>query len=223
MTDAEDLQDPLKPLDRIFGSDPRHRGSLSALEKLHGSLDEIRVHAGVPLHVRQLFETAKNLSLYSWFVFRFHPVAKLIGYASLERALKERAAREDAGHVDTVRKTLHPLMDRAVEGGWLKSEQFEVVRRTARVQLRDEQTFRMIQSGEIGEDGVESADITEAEVLERAAQMDYVIRIADSIPYIRNHIAHGGPLLDAGSVATLRVIAEAINQLFVEPEVKPDK
>src|SRR5882757_2288902 len=102
MTDAEDSQDPLKPLDRILSSDPRHHGSLCALEKLHGSLDEIRVHAGVPLHVRQLFETAKNLALHSWFVFRFHPVAKLMGYASLERALKERVACEDGLQVDAV-------------------------------------------------------------------------------------------------------------------------
>lgn len=220
MARPDELQDPLKPLDRIFSSDPRHSGSLSALEKLHGSLEGVRVHTGVPLHVRQLFETAKNLSLYSWFAFRFHPVAKLIAYASLERALRERAAREDAVHVDKVRDTLRPLMTRAVESGWLKSERFELVRRTARVQLRDEQTLRMIQSGEIGEEGVELPDVAEAEVLGRAAQMDYVIRIAESIPYIRNHIAHGGTLLDPGSIATLRVIAEAINQLFEEPLVK---
>ena len=50
-----------------------------------------------------------------------HPVAKLLGYASLERALKERAAREDGVHVDAVLKTLDPLMARAVNSGWLKS------------------------------------------------------------------------------------------------------
>lgn len=138
-----EVQDPLKALDRITQADPRHDGPLGSLERLHANLDTIRLQSCVPLHVRQLFETAKNLSLYSWFAFRFHPVAKLMGYASLERALKERAA-----------------------------------------------------------------------------QMDYVIRIADSIPYIRNHIAHGGPLLDGGSVATLRVIAEAINQLFGESKVQ---
>jgi hypothetical protein len=218
MSDIGDLQDPLKPLDQILTADPRYQGSVGVLERMHGSLDAIQLHPGVPLHVRQLFETAKNLSLYSWFVFRFHPISKLMGYASLERALKERAAREDGVHVDTVRKTLHPLMARAVNSRWLRSERFEVVRRTAHAQLREKQTLQMIQSGEIGEDPVESPEIGEAEILERAAQIDYVIRIAESIPYIRNHIAHGGPMLDAGSVATLRVIAAAINQLFEEPK-----
>lgn len=214
MADEERLQDPLKPLDQILSPDPRYRGSLWTLEKLHASIDEIQVHAGVPLHVRQLFETAKNLSLHAWFVFRFHPVAKLMGYASLERALKERAAREDGVQIDAIRTTLKPLMLRAVKSGWLKSERFEAVRRSAHVQLRDEQTLRMIEFGEIDVEGVESPDILEADILERAAQMDYVIRIAESIPYIRNHIAHGGPSLDGGSVVTLRVVAEAINQLF---------
>jgi hypothetical protein len=199
--------------------DPRHDGSFGGtLAGNHAKLNAIKLHVGVPLHVRQLFETAKNLSLYSWFVFRFHPVAKLLGYASLERALKERAARQDGVHVDAVLKTLHPLMARAVNSGWLKSEQFEVVRRSAQVQLRDEQTFRMIQTEGFSEQPVESPEIAEADILERAAQMDYVTRIAGSIPYIRNQIAHGSPMLDSGSVATLRIIGEAINQLFESPD-----
>ena len=114
-------------------------------------------------------------------------------------------------------------MLRAVKSGWLKSERFEAVRRSAHLQLRDEQTFRMIESGEINEEGVESPDIPEADILERAAQMDYVIRIAESIPYIRNHIAHGGPSLDGGSLVTLRVVAEAINQLFEKPTSEDHK
>jgi len=89
-----DVQDPLKPLDRISHADPRYDGSPGKLKLAHARLDALQLHQGVPMHVRQLFETAKNLSLYSWFVYRFHPIAQLIGYASLERALKERLARE---------------------------------------------------------------------------------------------------------------------------------
>jgi hypothetical protein len=65
-------------------------------------------------------------------------------------------------------------MDLAVKQGWLKSESFQVARRVAQVQLRDEQTFRMIQSGLIGE----SPEIAEADILARASQLDYVLRIA---------------------------------------------
>lgn len=65
-------------------------------------------------------------------------------------------------------------------------------------------------TSEIGDEPVEEREIEEADVLSRAAQMDYVIKLADSVPYIRNHIAHGGRVLHPGSAATLRVVAEAI-------------
>jgi hypothetical protein len=214
-----DIGDPLKDLDRIMQPDPRHGGSSGTLELLHAHLNGIRLHAGAPVHVRQLFETAKNLSLYSWFVYRFHPIAQLIGYASLERALKERVARERRVEADTVRETLRPLMDLAASKGWLKNEGFEVVRRAAHVQLKDEQTYQMIQSGQIGEEPVELPDIDAAEILARAAQLDYVVRIAESMPYVRNHLAHGGRAVHGGSAATLKVIAEAINQLFEAPAI----
>jgi hypothetical protein len=217
-----DIDDPLKALDRITQPDPRHDGSLGTLAGLHAALNSIRLHAAVPKHVRQLFETAKNLSLYSWFVYRFHPIAQFFAYASLERALRERVAGERGVQTDTVRETLGPLMALATSKGWLKSEGFEVVRRAAHVQLQDEQTFRMIQSDEIGEEPVESPDIEAADILSRAAQLDYVVRIAESMPYVRNHIAHGGRILHGGSAATLKVIAEAINQLFETPTVASD-
>jgi hypothetical protein len=160
-----DIDDPLKALDRITQPDPRYDGSAGTLAGLHADLNSIRLHVGVPKHVRQLFETAKNLSLYSWFVYRFHPIAQLIGYASLERALKERVAGERRVEPDAVRETLRPLMDLAASKGWLKNDRFEVVRRAAHVQLKDEQTFQMIQSGEIGEEPVESPDIQAADIL----------------------------------------------------------
>jgi hypothetical protein len=212
-----EVEDPLKAFDCITKPDPRHDGSLGTLDGLHADLSAIAIHAGVPLHVRQLFETAKNLSLYSWFVYRFHPIAQLIGYASLEQALMERVAHHRGIATDAVRETLRPLMNLAATNGWLKNERFDSVRRAAHVQLRDEKTLDMIQSGQIGEEPVESPPIEEADILTRASRLDYVVRIAEAMPYIRNHIAHGRPALHGGSAATLRVIAEAINQLFDPP------
>jgi hypothetical protein len=87
------------------------------------------------------------------------------------------------------------------------------------LQLKDEQTFRMIQTGQIGEEPVESPDIEEADILSRAAQLDYVVRIAESMPYIRNHIAHGGQILHGGSAVTLKVIAEATTSCLKRPRL----
>lgn len=50
-------------------------------------MSELTLHSGVPVAVLQTFETAKNVSLYSWFVYRFHRVAELVVYSALEFAL----------------------------------------------------------------------------------------------------------------------------------------
>ena len=63
---------------------------LCTLEEMHQLLDDIVLNDEVPDDVYQLFETAKNLSLYSWFMYRFHQVAELMSYTALEMALRHR-------------------------------------------------------------------------------------------------------------------------------------
>jgi len=47
----------------------------------------------VPEKIREHFETTKNLLLYSWFVYRFIPVAEFHAATTLEYALKEGGIR----------------------------------------------------------------------------------------------------------------------------------
>lgn len=89
----------LKPLDEVLLPDPRFK--FFALEStagvrpfeladMHSRLSISKLDANVPEKVRRQFETARNLMLYSWFVFEFHTVAELQAYAALELALGER-------------------------------------------------------------------------------------------------------------------------------------
>lgn len=72
----------------------------------HEALSKIVLNDTVPARSRELFETAKNLSLYSWFVYRFHPIAELTGWLALENALLEKAKREGELARDTERARL---------------------------------------------------------------------------------------------------------------------
>lgn len=219
MSQPEPVQDPLKPLGRVMESDPRYQGSVAALEQQHAELNRIQVHAGVPPQVRQLFETAKNVSLYSWFVYRFHQVAELVAYTALERALKERVARERGIKADDVKKTFRDLLKDAVRHAWLKPEQFSDTTHLAHQHLAQEQIIRLVQENRFSDQPVEMPKISEAEILTRRAQMKaYVDRTVDGFRRIRNHLAHGGPLLQPVSAQTLRIVAEAINQLFENRE-----
>lgn len=214
MSEREQVQDPLKSLDRVFESDPRHQGSVDVLKQQHAELNQIQLNAGAPLHVRQLFETAKNVSLYSWFAYRFHQVAELVAYTALERALKERSAQEKGLEVDVLQETLTPLLRRARQSGWLKSERFSATQGIAHQQLWQEQIVAIIRTNQFNDGPIEIPKISESDIQARAAELDYVDRVIEGIRHLRNHLAHGGPLLDATSAATLRIVAEIINQLF---------
>lgn len=216
------MQDPLKPFDEILLPDPRHRdagvpGPTLTLERLHDALAAIHLHGSVPMEVRQKMETAKNVSLYSWFVYRFDDVARMTGYHAFELALRLRVAKERCVEVKAVKDSLWKLLDLAGEQKWLRSEQFSVVVRRARTNLREEQVYEAIRNGMLA-DGQELPPITEESVLERAKQSEYVETWKDSLRHLRNHLAHGGSLLSGKSaVGSLCTVAEAINQLFEEP------
>jgi hypothetical protein len=60
------------------------------LADMHQRLSETILNLSVPEKIRVQFETARNLMLYTWFVFEFQTVAEMQAYASLELALSER-------------------------------------------------------------------------------------------------------------------------------------
>ncbi|MCF8078613.1 MAG: hypothetical protein K9K88_04950 [Desulfobacterales bacterium] len=84
-----------------------------AIEDHHKWISEIALVKSVPEKIRDHFETAKNLLLYSWFVYRFAPVAERHALTSLEFALKEYFGESKGG--------LNRLLSRA-----LKRELFSI-------------------------------------------------------------------------------------------------
>jgi len=90
----------LKPLDQVTLPDPRfehehrfvnrHEPGPYQLADLHERLSTWPPSAFVPENVRVQIETARNLMLYTWFVFEFQTVAEMQAYAALEFALRQR-------------------------------------------------------------------------------------------------------------------------------------
>lgn len=62
------------------------------LAERHADVSIFELLPTVPADIRIHFETAKNLYLYAWFVYRFYPVAEQQAIASLEFGLRERLA-----------------------------------------------------------------------------------------------------------------------------------
>src|SRR6267154_835970 len=91
----------LKQFTEICEKDPRHGffciinladGTTRnwTLEDFHKRAEKISLHDGVPEKIRNHFETARNLLIYSWFYYPFNVTAQLCGYTSVEYALKTK-------------------------------------------------------------------------------------------------------------------------------------
>jgi hypothetical protein len=185
-----------------------------SLQGVHVALLELQITDRAPANVRQLFETAKNVALYTWFVFRFHQVSELVAYSALELALRERAGFvEWAAPTKSPPPTLRPLWKRAQKEGWLKNEKFPSLRELATEHVRTTHIARLI-SENPGAQEFSVPEPTEEEIAEATPKIDMVGILLEAAPLLRNKLAHGSSTLSPRSLVTLRRIAEAINQLF---------
>ena len=96
----------LKSLEDVYRPDVRYVGRVDldlmtgavtpmTVESIYSVVEPIRLNAGVPEEVRSHFEVARNLVLYSWFVYSFHEVAAMQAMASLEMAAKAKSGEPE--------------------------------------------------------------------------------------------------------------------------------
>jgi hypothetical protein len=107
------LEDICRPderyLDRVDIDHSTGAVTPTAVESIYTLVKEIELDAGVPEEVRGHFEIARNLAVYSWFVYSFNVVAAMQAYASLEMAVRRKTnARK--------RDSFYDLLDRVFPG-----------------------------------------------------------------------------------------------------------
>lgn len=200
--------DPLKSYAEIYSPDDRWRSLVrfdpaignfrpSTLAERHAEVAAICLNESVPTDIREHFETAKNLLLYAWFVYRFVPVAELHARASTEMALRERA--RIAGLLPK-RPNLGNLMSLAVAQQWLIDEGFSVYRQRRELVEADREMYRQMGSHQ-------------TDPVDEDAQ-SFVKILVKSMPALRNDLAHGSRSVYPSSFGTLNLCADLINQLF---------
>lgn len=85
----------LRPAEYIHEPDPRNaltawvdrtNGVVRPVQAsdLHDAVAAFVLNPAVPEDIAQHFETVKNVYVYSWFIYRFQPVAEMQGLACLE-------------------------------------------------------------------------------------------------------------------------------------------
>lgn len=109
--------------------------SMVTLEERHAGVSGFELTLAVPLAIRVHFETAKNLYLYAWFVYRFYPVAEQQALGTLEFALRQRLAPlfpDQFGSSAKRQPGLHMLFEKACKEKLLTNEGLRANERFAR-------------------------------------------------------------------------------------------
>lgn len=220
----------LRPINYVCTPDPRsvsfvtpdrQAGGWRQLEVTdnHRAASTYNLNAAAPEDIKVHFDTARNLYLYAWFVYRFYPVAEYHALACLELALRERYEKEipkkyfgRSKHV-----SLKPLLRYVVDKGDVKNEGFrrwhEAAERRARYRYQTEKL------DEMHEKGLEQIELDDSEVIvtDVDRNWEYIKVITDTLPKLRNHYAHGTKMLHNQVLGTIQIVSEIINQVY------PDK
>ena len=196
------------------------------IEDQHGAVSSLVLHDGVPEDIRIHFETTKNLYLYSWFVYRFYPVAHHHAYTCLELALRERFEDELVSAGEQKREHgpgLRRLLKYAVENGFLRNENFEVWRHQTWLNAKMRTMYEGLEEvSRLGLDEMEH-DESKIDIKDVDRNHDYLAILLENIPDSRNHYAHGSKSLHNQVLGTIQVVKEIINQIFSMKEQEVER
>jgi hypothetical protein len=211
---ADSLRDP----EAALSPDPR-TNSLDSLTERQQWLDEYLLADSVPYPVRVHFETAKNLYLYAWFVYRFHPVAEKHVLATLEFALRERLAPmfpEQFGPQAKRHPTLRTLIAKARKEKLLTNAGLRATERRARQRAEHRVALERIRY--MQDKGLTElvCDATPAVPLPEDYAHDLLKIFEETLPRIRNDYAHGSATLHNTVLGTFEIVTDLINQLFIK-------
>lgn len=180
------------------------------------SVNRFTLNRAVPEKIQSRFNTAKNVLLYTWFVYDFYPVAEMQALSALEVALRERIGEEGLEKLKKQKKPLgmRTFIEYAVENKWIKNEDFGAYHRAPMERAKKNYLFHKIE--EMHAKGLDSIEIDYDEVQAPAENTtDYLGVLMDTVHKIRNIHAHGETLLYPAAVwMTFEICSDFINALY---------
>lgn len=210
--------DALRDSDAALKADPRTNG-LAMLAEYQQEVAKFQLVDAVPYDVRVHFETAKNLYLYAWFVYRFFAVAEKHALATLEFALRWRLVPLFPGEsgADAKRPAgMRTLLERARREQLISNAGLRATRRwalqRARQRVSDEATRKLIET---------DAEFVEYEAWDIEPEPvdfsdDPLSTFLETLPGIRNDYAHGSAALHPSVLGTFEIVCDLINNLYGE-------
>jgi len=210
----------LRPIEFICQPDPRSPLTNSnpifgtTLETHHQRISAINLNNSVPRDILIQFETAKNLHLYAWYVYRFYPVAEYQALTCLELALRTRFEKEIPKKHKNWLPTLSKFLDFAIRTNAINNEGFSEWHR--RTLAKASSRYKHQKSQEMNENELDRIELNEdeIEVCDEDKEHDYMHPLKDWLRHYRNAHAHGSSMLNDQALGTIRIVSEIINQIY---------
>jgi len=208
---AESLRLP----ERAHEPDPR---TTLTLAQHHADIDAVRLSHLVPEPVSIQFETARNLYLYSWHVYRFYMVAEMQAYATLELGLRHRLPERlppKYQRPKADKPMLFGLLNYAIDNGLVRNEGFRRWHEANHQRAMERRSFERIQM--MKDQNLDELTWDEDEpiaVTPEDQQWDLVEILRNGLPDARNEQAHGSTQLTRHVRGTIELVAEILNQVY---------
>ena len=219
--------DALRHIDSLMRPDPRS-AYFSVIEQgqsrsvtLQDRIDAIApyvLNPAVPESVRIHFETAKNVYVYAWFVYRFNAVAEQHALATLEFALRERLKMVGAsGRKNKRMPALRELLTDALARGFIGNDRFPNREQWALDIAKHR--FSLDQIAKMERLGLTEMEVDDSDVAPTQHDLDHdwIGAFIEALPAIRNAYAHGSDMLRQTVLRTFEIVCDLVNQLFTPP------
>lgn len=195
----------------------------------HESIVDLQLLDRVPEHVRVHYDTARNLYLYAWHVYRFHVVAEHQALASLEMALRlalgERGVVDDEGVVIASSKPgskkrssrpagLSQLMSMAARLGIITNAGLTRREQWAQRLAEERRSIEHVQYME--QNNLDRMVLPDTPAVPTADELafDWLQQFVEGLPKLRNEYAHGSQMLHANVLRTFQIVCDLINQIW---------
>lgn len=207
----------LRPPELAHEPDPR---TVLTLTQHHADIAAIKLNSLVPEPVAIQFETARNLYLYAWHVYRFYMAAEMQAYATLELGLRQRLPERlppQYQNPKTEKAMLFGLLSYAIDQGYVRNDGFRRWHEAAKRRAEHRHRMELIQSmteGQVQEMGID--DSVPIVVMQEDQSWDLLAILREGLHKDRNRLAHGSTELTRQVIGTIEIVAEILNQLYVE-------
>lgn len=212
----------LRTLESVANPDPQTSltwGQSSPSIAVHlADISSIQLSSAVPEEIAIQFETARNLYLYAWHVYRFYMVAATQALTTLEFGLRERFPQRLPDPYQRKRQKqsmLAGMLAYAIDQGLVRNEGFSRWHRAAAHKARERSSMKVLETMiEVRFDDTSHDEPYSLFISPEDQSWDLVASLRDGLPNLRNTLAHGGPMLTRNVLHTIELVAEILGQLY---------